>query len=369
MRTSPVSIILSAVAALALSACAGSGGSGRAGAALPNGSQPELASSDFGAAYLQPHVGVKHLSHIIYIMMENQGFDDVIGHENPSTYGADTPHITALALKYGLQTFSFGTTHPSLPNYLSLFAGSYFGIQDDNASCYAQPAQSPCDKQAANAKNLADLLEGKHMTWKVFEQSMPSAGYLGPQYPPATTSGNGPTHYAQKHNPLLYFKDVATNSTRLKNIVPLKSMSDIASALSNPSTAPNFTFIVPDQCHDMHGTTDCPSGDALLIEGDKYVHQLVETISRSKTFVAGTAIVVAWDEDDYSSQTGCCKSIYPHGGGHIPVIVITPNYGKPIQSALPSNHYSELRFIEDAFGLSHLGESSSTVPTLMELLP
>jgi hypothetical protein len=252
---------------------------------------------------------------------------------------------------------------------LSLFAGSYFGIQDDNASCYAQPAQSPCDKQAANAKNLADLLEGKHMTWKVFEQSMPSAGYLGPQYPPATTSGNGPTHYAQKHNPLLYFKDVATNSTRLKNIVPLKSMSDIASALSNPSTAPNFTFIVPDQCHDMHGTTDCPSGDALLIEGDKYVHQLVETISRSKTFVAGTAIVVAWDEDDYSSQTGCCKSIYPHGGGHIPVIVITPNYGKPIQSALPSNHYSELRFIEDAFGLSHLGESSSTVPTLMELLP
>lgn len=366
MRKSLFALILALAPAFALGACAGSShGPG----SVPSGTQPEVAVSDFGAAYLQPRVGIKKLSHIVYIMMENQGFDDVIGHENPATYGADTPYITALALKYGLQTFSFGTTHPSLPNYLSLVAGDYYGIQDDNASCYAQPAQSPCDKQAANGKNIVDLLEAKHMTWRVFEQSMPSAGYLGPQYPPATTSGNGPTHYAQKHNPLVYFKDVATNSARLANIVPLKSSSDIASALSNPSTAPNFTFIVPDQCHDMHGTTDCPSGDALLIEGDKYVHELVDTIVKSKTFAKGTAIVIAWDEDDYSSQTGCCGSVYPHGGGHIPVIVITPNYTKPIQSALPSNHYSELRFIEDAFGLSHLGKSSSAIPTLMSLLP
>ncbi|HKE36639.1 MAG TPA: alkaline phosphatase family protein [Candidatus Baltobacteraceae bacterium] len=368
MRKALVTLILAIVPALALSACYGSShGSYGAGGSVPNGAQAEVAVSDFGAANLQPRVGVKHLSHIIYIMMENQGFDDVIGHENPSNYGADTPYITALALKYGLETFSFGTTHPSLPNYLSLFAGSYFGIQDDNPSCYAQPAQSPCDK--LSGKTLVDLLEANHMTWKVFEQSMPSIGYLGPQYPVAAASGNGPVHYAQKHNPLVYFKNVATNTTRLQNIVPLDGMKDISKAFSNPSTAPNFTFIVPDQCHDMHGTTDCPSGDALLIEGDKYVHQLVSTIMSSKTFTKGTAIVVAWDEDDYSSQTGCCGSLYPHGGGHIPVIVITPNTSKPIQSALPSNHYSELRSIEDAFGLDHLGKSSSAVPTLMSLLP
>jgi len=367
MRNALVSLIVAAVPVLALSACFGSSHGGYGAGSVPSGAQAEVAVSDFGAADLQPTVKSKHLSHIIYIMMENQGFDDVIGHENPSTYGADTPYITALALKYGLETFSFGTTHPSLPNYLSLVAGSYFGIQDDNASCYAQPAQTPCDK--AGGKTLVDLLEAKHMAWIDYQQSMPSVGYLGPQYPPATGNGNGPTHYAQKHNPFLYFKSFVSNPARLKNVVPLNSMSDLAKTLSNPSTAPNFTFIVPDECHDMHGTTDCPSGDALLIEGDKYVHQLVGTIMSSKTFSGDAAIVIAWDEDDYSSQTGCCGSLYPHGGGHIPVIVITPNYNKPMQSAIPSNHYSELRFIEDAFGLPHLGKSSSAVPTLMSLLP
>lgn len=368
MRKVLATTITAAVAALALSACAGSSsGTNRIGAAMPNGTQASMAVSDFGAAAFQPTMKPKHLSHIIYIMMENQGFDDVIGHENPATYGADTPHITSLALKYGLETMSFGTTHPSLPNYLSLVAGTYFGIQDDNPSCFAQPAQKPCD--TAKGKSLVDLLEANHMTWIDYQQSMPSVGYLGPQYPSATTSGNGPTHYAQKHNPFLYFKDVATNAARLKKVVPLNSMSDIAKTLSNPSTAPNFTFIVPDQCHDMHGTTDCPSGDALLIEGDKYVNELVDTITHSKTFKSNTALVIAWDEDDYSSQLGCCGSLYPHGGGHIPVIVITPNYGKPMQSSIPSNHYSELRFIEDAFGLPHLGQSSSQVPTLMSLLP
>lgn len=367
MRKALVPIILATVSAFALSACAGSSGATNRIGSLPNAAQASMAVSDFGSPDLQPRIATKHLSHIIYIMMENQGFDDVIGHENPTTYGADTPYITSLAFKYGLETLSFGTTHPSLPNYLSLIAGSYFGIQDDNPSCYAQPAQKPCD--TATGKNLVDLLEANHLTWIDYQQSMPSAGYLGPQYPPATTSGNGPTHYAQKHNPFLYFKDIVKNAARLKNVVPLTNMSTLATELANPSTAPNFVFIAPDECHDMHGTTDCPSGDALLIEGDKYVQQLATTIMSSKTFTANSAIVIAWDEDDYSSQLGCCGSVYPHGGGHIPVIVITPGYRKPIQTALPSNHYSELRSIEDAFGLPHLGLSSSQVPTLMSLLP
>jgi hypothetical protein len=96
-----------------------------------------------------------HLQRIFYVMMENQGFDDVIGHETAS-YVLDTPFITTIAFKYGLETLSFGTTHPSLPNYLSLISGNYFGIQDDNASCYAVPAQTTsnrCPAWATSARN------------------------------------------------------------------------------------------------------------------------------------------------------------------------------------------------------------------------
>jgi hypothetical protein len=310
-----------------------------------------------------PASAATHLQRIFYVMMENQGFDDVIGHDNAAGK-LDTPFITSIALKYGLETLSFGTTHPSLPNYLSLFGGSYYGIQDDNASCYAVPKQTPCD--TANGMNLIDLLEARHLTWVNFEQSMPKVGYLGSQYP---TNPNGPVHYAQKHNPLLYYKDVATNPARMKNIQPLASMTTLAMTLSNATTAPNFVFIVPDQCHDMHGTNDCPSGDALLTAGDTYLQQVVTTIVKSKAYTKDSAIIIAWDENDYSSNVGCCGSVYPHGGGHMPVIVITPNYRVPIQTAIPSNHYSELRSIEDLLGLPHLGNSANQVPSLLPLIP
>lgn len=310
-----------------------------------------------------PAPAATHLQRIFYIMMENQGFDDVIGHETAS-YVLDTPFITSIAFRYGLETLSFGTTHPSLPNYLSLIGGSYYGIQDDNASCYAVPKPTPCD--TARGATLVDLLEARKMTWVAYEQSMPSVGYLGVQYP---TNPNGPVHYAQKHNPFLYYKDIVTNPARMKNIQPLNSMTTIAMALANPATAPNFVFIVPDECHDMHGTSDCPSGDALLVEGDKYVQQVVTTIMRSKAFTADSAIIVSWDENDYSSNVGCCGSVYPHGGGHMATIVITPRYKQPIQTALPSNHYSELRSIEDLLGLQHIGASAMQQPTLLPLIP
>jgi phosphatidylinositol-3-phosphatase len=316
-----------------------------------------------GVGRPQPAAAATQLQHIYYIMMENQGFDDVIGHENAS-YVLDTPFITNLAFTYGLETMSFGTTHPSLPNYLSLIGGSYYGVQDDNPSCFAVPKQSPCDK-AIPGLNLIDELEGANLTWLAMEQSMPKTGYLGPQFP---TNPNGSVHYAQKHNPFVYFQDIATNPKRLARIVPLTPAS-LGQVLSGPMV-PNFIFMVPDQCHDMHGTNDCPSGDALLMQGDKYVNSLVTTIMRSKAFTSNSAIILSWDENDYSSNIGCCGSPYPHGGGHMPTIVITPQYAKsgPVEIATPSNHYNELRSIEDAFGLGHVGASATQPPSLNALL-
>ncbi|HTU83115.1 MAG TPA: alkaline phosphatase family protein, partial [Candidatus Acidoferrales bacterium] len=176
-----------------------------------------------------------------------------------------------------------------------------------------------------------------------------------------------PTHYAQKHNPFLYFSDIVNNKSRMQKVVPLTTTS-LAATVSNPATAPNFVFLVPDECHDMHGTTDCANNDKLLMEGDKYVQYLVTTIMKSKAWGIDSAIIIAWDENDYSSNIGCCGSPYPHGGGHDPLIVITKAYRTPIEIATPSNHYNELRSIEDAFGLPHIGNSATQPPSLDPLL-
>ena len=39
---------------------------------------------------------------------------------------------------------------------------------------------------------------------------------------------------------------------------------------------------------------------------------------KSKSYTADSAIILAWDENDYSSNIGCCVRLYPHGGGHDP---------------------------------------------------
>jgi hypothetical protein len=208
-----------------------------------------------------------------------------------------------------------------------------------------------------------DQLENAHIGWDAYEESMPSTGYLGSRYPLT-----GPKLYAQKHNPFVYYTDIATNATRLSHIKTLaSSFTELKADTANPATAPRFLFIVPNQCNDMHGTTGCSDNDTVLRLGDAYLHRLIPTIMQSPSFTANSAIFVTWDENDYSSNLGAVLS--PVGGGHIPSIVITKRYTHGIQSALPSNHYTLLATIQDAFGIPRLVKSGLVQPTYFSLLP
>jgi phospholipase C len=309
---------------------------------------------------------------VFIIMMENQGFDNIVGHNDgtslcgpPESTGCpDTPYITFLATNFELATLYFGTTHPSLPNYISMFAGDFFGIHDDNPSCAAQPPQSPCDPVIAGP-TLVDTLEAAGGSWEAFEQTMPSPGFLGPRWPLT-----GDTLYAQKHNPFVYFKNVVDNPIRLAKILPYNNPSDLASHFVNPDATPNVVFIVPDQCHDMHGQSGCSNNDALLREGDAHVRGLVNTITSSRAFTTKSIILVVWDENDFSSNLGCCLSVNP-GGGHIAAIVIPGHLpAGPLRSPTLFNHYSFLKTMEDNWGLVRLRNSASPlISNMFDLIP
>ncbi|MBV9333762.1 MAG: hypothetical protein JO146_07120, partial [Candidatus Eremiobacteraeota bacterium] len=101
-------------------------------------SLPPSGATSFGKG----HAPVEPATHfvpdrIIVIVMENHSFDDVIGRTDPSGNRLVTPFLTQAALTDRLATLAFGVAHPSLPNYLSMIAGDYFGVHDDNGSCYA----------------------------------------------------------------------------------------------------------------------------------------------------------------------------------------------------------------------------------------
>jgi phospholipase C len=295
---------------------------------------------------------------VFVIVMENHGFDQVIGKLNSTETAQLTPFTTQLALKYGLETFYFGVTHPSLPNYLPMIAGDFFGVQDDAPSCFASDVPNAPGCHKFDTPTLVDQLEKKNISWETLQESLPGVGSLVSRFP-----ATGPTLYAQKHNPFLYFTSVATDPARLAKIKPF-DLAQLKTELNNPYQASRFIYIVPNQCNDEHGTSGCSDDATALANGDAFLAQTVPAIINSPAFTNRSALFITWDEDDFSTNLGCCGQ---PGGGHVATIVVTKQ-GKPIKSAAPTNHYSLLATIEDGFDLPRLGNAKNATP-LWDVFP
>jgi len=324
--------------------------------------------------------------HIFIIMMENQGVRDIIGNT------ADAPYINWLATHYSISLDYYGVTHPSSPNYLASISGNFY-VWDDcpagaNVTCAPQEfgptagytnglelltpqeiATSSNTPHMFSAQNIVDQLEAHGLTWKAYMQSMPYAGYTGADYP--IINGKPEALYVQKHNPFEYFSDIRNNPARMQKIVPF---TQLATDLSS-GNVPNYVWISPDTCHDMHGMStagaaavgepNCaypPAGvsHALIQAGDSFLRSTVTEIMHSSAWSQRSAIVITWDEDDYSSYNGCCHSptgMYgvTLGGSDAPFIAITSKGNdRVVDYTTPYNHYSLLATIEKLWGLGCL---------------
>ncbi len=245
--------------------------------------------------------------------MENEETTSIIGN-------ASAPYINSLARNYGLAASYYAVSHPSLPNYLALTAGSTFGIASDCTGCYI------------SATNIADQVEAGGRSWKAYMESMPSSCFIGDSYP-----------YMQKHNPFIYYDDIRTNAARCSShVVPLTQLSTDLSA----GTAPNFAWITPNMCNDMH--------DCSIATGDGWLSNFVPSILASSAFQNGGVLFLTWDEG--SSSAGCCGNAW---GGQVASVVIAPNSIVGLRSLTTETHYSLLRTIEDAWGLASLGEAGN----------
>jgi hypothetical protein len=329
--------------------------------------------------------------HIFVIMMENHGTDQILGNH------VDAPFINELAQHSGVAWRYYGVTHPSLPNYLAFLSGSFQGIWDDckagpTITCgpeefvpgagdatdgtYLTPAQlasSSATSHWFSSHTLVDQLEASHRTWKAYMQSMPATGGIDVEYAPVI-SGTTVKLYAQKHNPFAYFSGIRNDPQRVSRIVPLEGNLD--ADLSTGKVA-NFVWISPDQCNDMHGIS---AGTATLIGnpscgfpsagldhgaiqlGDAFLKDTVHKIVHSDAWNEGAALVIAWDEDDYTGFAGCCRSPvgaqgWVLGGARAPAIVFTSDSFRHRSAFKTANHYSMLATIQKLWNLGCLNET------------
>jgi hypothetical protein len=139
-------------------------------------------------------------------------------------------------------------------------------------------------------------------------------------------------------------------------MVPLEQLTgDLASP-------PTFGYVVPDQCHDMHGAPpwcldSSNIGDAednqLVRVADDFVKKWVGKITEAPFWSTGNnAIVITFDEGADGDTSGCCDA--NPGTGVVATIVITSHGPRNFQDPTPYNHYSLLQTFQRAFGLGCL---------------
>jgi phosphatidylinositol-3-phosphatase len=289
---------------------------------------------------------LKNYQHVFIIMMENTSFTSLIGNSN-------APFINSSAATYGFATNYHGVSHPSQPNYIAATSGSTNGVTNDNDTTIDVP-------------NIVDQLESHGKTWKAYMQSLSLCMTK-------LDHACGNQLYERKHNPFVSYADVQSSPARLANIV---DFSQFGTDLAN-NTVPDYSWISPDQCHDMHGRAATPSDpcdfsqvQSLIATGDAFLSATVSAIMNSQAWTGNSIIFITWDESDFpfSDVSGCCDAV--PGGGHVVMLTISHSDHSARTSAVAYNHYSMLATIEDGWKLGCLANTCDTanVPPMADLV-
>src|SRR5437899_6088010 len=244
--------------------------------------------------------------HVFIVIMENTSATSIIGNNTQA------PYINSLATQNSYSSSYYAITHPSLPNYLALTGASTFGITND-----CLPSSCP-----VNASNIADRIEGSGRTWKAYMESMPVA---------CDTADAAP--YAVKHNPFVYYNDIRTNVARCQaHDVPY---TQLALDLTTAATTPNYVWITPNMCNDMH--------DCSIATGDIWLKGQIPSILASPAFTQqNSLLLLTWDEDDFT------------GSNRVDLVVAGGRSKTQYVSTSTYNHYSILSTLESAWGLASL---------------
>jgi hypothetical protein len=141
--------------------------------------------------------------------------------------------------------------------------------------------------------------------------------------------------------------------------------------LADDSVA-DYNWITPDQYNDMHtllsGGYNTLSGDAAKIkQGDDFLGQIVPIIMASNAYKNRGVIILWWDESE--SVAGENANDFNHTIGEIIISELAhPNVnGLPYASPIDYTHSSDLRTMQEIFGVGPLLGDASNATDLSDL--
>ena len=259
---------------------------------------------------------VPSFGHVVLVVEENHSYSQVIGNTG-------MPYLNSLASQYGLATQYFANAHPSIGDYFELTTGT-LAVTDDTFT------------GTVNVNNLARQLMTAGKSWKSYAESIPSQGYAGGDVYP----------YVKRHNPFAYFTDVVNSTSEVQNLVSFSQFGrDLAS-----NQLPNFSFIVPNLLDDAH--------DGPLEVADAWLQQNIGPLISNSTFQSDGLLIIVFDESSGGDNA--------HGGGQVPMLVISSKAKQGYKSTTFFQHQSTLRLILQGLGVTAYPGNASTATGMGE---
>jgi len=317
---------------------------------------------------------------------------EIAGGSNFGVHSDNNPDWHNATCTTNLASATVNTDNPASPNVCPIYgegtdaATPAVDYTNEVQSAPGAPGDNNIDgiisiPAATNisGKSIADQLVAAGLNWKSYQESLPPGGADGIDFSdgffndssniPGTIPGEKQSLiklYAAKHNPFVYFRSVQEGQNKansLGNVVGFEGSQGLFEDLGS-GRVPHYSFIAPNQCNDQHGRgnagpqcdfdfnnngTQTGLNPALIALGDLTLRNIVKAIHNSPVWSEGrNAIVVVWDEDDYSVAPTTNQVL----------VIVDTNYGvKGVKSGKFYTHFSLLKSMEAGFGLPCLNHA------------
>jgi len=218
-----------------------------------------------------PGAAAAQTGKVVVIVEENEAYDSIVGN-------SQAPYLNQLMARGELFTNYTAVASGSTPDYLAMTSGLTTALSPPSA-------------------NIFEAIDGSGgaLAWKEFMESMPGNCAQGTS---ANIPGTTVPLYTASHDPDYQYRASTTCSA---NDVPMTAST------FTPASLPDFSYIVPSQCNDMHtlpgNGAACPayfgsnSGTSLINMGDNWLATVVPQLLAQP----GVTVVITWDEGTGSS--------------------------------------------------------------------
>ncbi len=284
--------------------------------------------------------------------------------------------------------------HPSEPNYVWAETGSNFNPTTPNAAGGGtSTAGGPTvttqgtingttilndnDSSAASgnifpasfaANHLTGQLNAAGISWINYQEDyqITSNTVATGGSPTVSKSGTSTTvqnpyngsfqyNYAEKHNPMAFFADTATQN--------VNQMSQLQTDLTN-NTVGRYNWITPNQYNDMHTAlsggftyngTHYTGDQAQIAQGDNFLSIIVPEIEASAAFQNNGTIII-WNDETEGGDTTAETSME--------IVISKLAKGNAYASTVVTNHSSDIKTMEEIFGLPFINNPIPTSETV-----